>query len=426
MSSLLYFNPEDKTRAYGWADVSEGIKADEAGQETVPTDIEIMHVGDWDTPNHGRFSIGEADLEQYVQNFNAGVRKGVPIDLEHNTTGGAVGWIKGLSKVGQTLRANVEWTKAGSAALADRAYKYISPEFAVAGYKDPEGKITSDRNVLLGGALTNRPLFKNLQAIVANDTGTKKAGDESTSSLTGDSGTDNNSNNVKEGAKMQLDDIRTKEASALTDEEKTFLSEHKAELSEAELTKFSLAAAPAAKKEGEGTGDNKDATASGAVATPAAAAVAASDSKKGVEGVTVTISASELADLKQAAELGVKAHQTLQHKEASDKVGGYITANQFKPGGKDAITKFYLGLTPEQQATFDKDVVGSIQDKVVAAGEVGSDSQGSIGSAAVALNKRAEEIMASDKVDIRTAINKAKTENPELSTAYQAEVAAGK
>jgi len=381
------------------------ILAADDGTQTLPTEIEILKAGSWDTPNHGKFDISESDLDEYVDNFNKGTRKGIPIDLEHKTDSGAVGWVQSLRRVGNSLMGGIDWTQTGATLLKDKAYKYFSPEFVVSGYKDPEGKLAADRNVLLAGALTNRPLFKDLQAIVAND-----------KSKDGNSG-----NNViyAKGDSMQLDEVRKKTVADLTQEEKTFLGENKDSLSNAEQIAFGLVevAAPVVET---------PAAAAPIEAAPVAgepAAVAASDKTvTGKEGETVTISASELDTLKKGAELGKIAHAELEHKKASDQVEGYITAGEFKPGGKDAITNFVLSLNDEQRKVFANDVVGNIQTQTITAGEIGSSEQGSIGTAAKALDEKANEIMASEKISYASAVKKAGEQNPQLYKEYEAEL----
>lgn len=410
----------DLQKFYGFLEVDpNSVKADDAGN-VVPTEIEILQTGDWNTPNHGRFSVSASDLDEYVNNFNSGVRKGVPIDLEHKTDGGAVGWVKSLARKGESLFANVEWTKAGAQLIGDRAYRFFSPEFAPSGYKDPEGKLAADRNVLLGGALTNRPLFKNLQAISAND--------KSTSGLTGSK--EAYIIYAEEGEKkLQLDEIRKLDPAALTDEQKSFLETHKAELSLAEVKAFSLEANAEAVAKAAADKEAVDAKAK-ADADAAVAAEAAKEAElvAASEKGTVSISASDLANLKKAANQGKMAYAELESVKASDKVKSWISASdgsKFKPGAVDAVSSFYLGLTDAQRTTFEKDVVENIATTgVVTAGEIGATDTGELGNAGATLDAKAEEIVkASDgSIKYAQALKKARMDNPQLSKAYEAEL----
>lgn len=392
----------------------------------VPTEIEILQAGDWDAPNHGKMDITAQRLDEIVEHFNAGVRKGVPIDVEHKTDNGAVGWVKSLVRAGDSLKANIEWTKHGVQLLADKTFKFISPEFALDGYKDPEGKLDVRGNVLIGAALTNRPLFKNLKPIVASDGGRGN----------GDSGT-KNIIYAEEGDHMQLDDIRKKPVADLTAEEKTFLSEHKAELTDAEQTAYGLkeqvatppadanGGAAAGGAAGDNTNGNGAATPpiEAAAGTPAAAVAA---SEKGKEGDLVTISASELDALKKGAELGKMAHATLEHKQASDLVNGLVfNDHKFKPAGENAITEFYLSLDTKQREVFSKDVIGNIQaNDTVLGDEKGATDKGALTGAAAMLEAKTQEIMASEKVNYSTALKKASEQNPDLAKQYESELKA--
>jgi phage I-like protein len=63
------------------------------------------------------------------------------------------------------LWAGVKWTDEGVQLLEQRAFKYFSPEFYEM-YEDPETR-KKYSHVLVGGALTNKPYFKELEAVVA-------------------------------------------------------------------------------------------------------------------------------------------------------------------------------------------------------------------------------------------------------------------
>jgi phage I-like protein len=89
----------------------------------------------------------------------------LPLDENHSTmvaanTGGAAparGWIVELQERGDGLWGRVEWTAAGTALMADQAYKGISPVFDYA----KDGTILRIRNA----ALTNNPNLTQLTAM---------------------------------------------------------------------------------------------------------------------------------------------------------------------------------------------------------------------------------------------------------------------
>lgn len=146
------------------------IKAAEAGQVENPQWINILNTGAWQTNYQGSFEVKLEHLDEMVVNFSQGVRKGVPIDTDHDN-GASNGWITQLQvRNASELWALVEWTSLGEEKLSSKIYKFLSPEFAPV-YNDPETNSFRANNVLIAAALTNFPLMKGLQAVVANEKG---------------------------------------------------------------------------------------------------------------------------------------------------------------------------------------------------------------------------------------------------------------
>ncbi len=116
----------------------------------------------------------EIHLQRIVENFQKRVRGvDVPIDIEHDPTTGAAGWIREL-KVDtssadpgkKALWARVEWTPLGQELVGSGQYRYVSAEFGP--YTDPEtGEEYED--VLYAVTLTNRPFIKGLKALTLED-----------------------------------------------------------------------------------------------------------------------------------------------------------------------------------------------------------------------------------------------------------------
>lgn len=232
-----------KTKIDRVARTFHSITADTKG--VLPSRIEILKVGMWDTPNHGMFMITAEDCAEMVRNFNAGVAMpggsvsqggvGLPIDFGHDSDELAAGWIKGLDFDGMTLYADpVEWTSAGTENLNGGNYKCFSPEFypgSRGGWEDPEQFGVFVPNVIVGGGLTNIPLFKGLKPIMAS----AKSDD-----------TEQRIKNViyisasedKEKRMPTLEEVTAKDPTTLTEEDKTFLTEQKDNLSDEQKTKF--------------------------------------------------------------------------------------------------------------------------------------------------------------------------------------------
>jgi len=147
------------------------VKVGKAFREPVSV-IEVLHAGEWEHPQYGMIKITSDDIDKFVNSFNNKARKvDIAVDQEHMPEKGAAGWYKSLKKVmedGKTkLKATIEWTKLGQQLIKDGIFKYFSPEFDFA-YEDQESHETYE-NVLLGGALTNRPYFKSLAPVAFSE-----------------------------------------------------------------------------------------------------------------------------------------------------------------------------------------------------------------------------------------------------------------
>ena len=136
------------------------------------SEIEVLHAGIWEHPQYGQIKISEHDIDKFIQNFNSGTRKvDIAVDQEHMPEKGAAGWFKTLEKVAEDgkvkLKAAIEWTKLGKELIKDGIFKYFSPEFDFE-YEDQETHEEFE-NVLIGGALTNRPYFKSLAPVAFSE-----------------------------------------------------------------------------------------------------------------------------------------------------------------------------------------------------------------------------------------------------------------
>lgn len=112
--------------------------------------------------NRGPYRI--ADIEAVIA-ASMQSERGMPVDENHATDTAlanglgapARGWIKELQSRADGLWGRVEWTKAGQALLADRAYRGISPVF------NHLADMTITR--VLRASLTNKPNLKGLVAL---------------------------------------------------------------------------------------------------------------------------------------------------------------------------------------------------------------------------------------------------------------------
>lgn len=116
--------------------------------------------------------LDEKVFSDFKKNFDSGAYGIAPaINYNHDMFDKAAGWIKSVdireleedaklssSKKRYAIDLGVEWTPAAAKAIRDGEYRYFSIEFAF-DYKNSEtGKVT--KNVITGGALTNKPFLK--------------------------------------------------------------------------------------------------------------------------------------------------------------------------------------------------------------------------------------------------------------------------
>ncbi len=131
--------------------------------------IMVMPLGTFHHPLYGTLTFSRAKLAAFQRNFDARVRKiDIALDVDHKagtSDSRAAGWIRKLAfRPAQSnppalagLYAHIAWTPYGRSLIEKKEYRYFSPEFGE--YTDEiSGKKYS--NVLIGGALTNRPFLK--------------------------------------------------------------------------------------------------------------------------------------------------------------------------------------------------------------------------------------------------------------------------
>lgn len=129
--------------------------------------IQVLKTGTFSDPRYGKFEITSKMLSEMIENFKKGIRGVIPaLDFGHDSEGRAAGWIKNLflSDDGTKLFADVELSGSGKQAIESKDYGYISAEFQTK-YKDNETN-TSHGVVLLGAALTNRPVIKGMESVL--------------------------------------------------------------------------------------------------------------------------------------------------------------------------------------------------------------------------------------------------------------------
>ena len=385
-----------------------------SASENVPDEIHVVPTGKWQHPVYGEMEITSAHIGEFVQNFKDKVRLKIPITQGHDNgmSGGelpAIGWFDELIDRGvKGLYAVVSWTEEGKRLLREGAFKYFSPEFYEE-YSDPE---TQDvrHHVLVGGAHTNKPYFKELSPVVAfSEPGIIEQFNDT----------------------MNLKTILAKKASELSAEEKTFLREHKEELNDEQKTSFKSVfdenggegAGGEGGEGGSGAGDgNGDGGAGEGEGGSNGGQVQAS------EGKTVQISAAELGALKQAADAGAKALQKIEASERKALIekltfSATNTEGRFLPKQSGALESFLKTLSESQRDAF-RQIVSNMPKADVSMfkeiGDSGQEATGGVEDIAKQVQRLATEKMtANNKLTYSEAVKAVFTEKSELKADYE-------
>lgn len=316
-----------------------GNSSGENAGAQIPTTIHVIPVGTWKHDSYGDIVVTDADIREFVMNFNAGIRKGVFITAGHEgmIELPAVGWFTRVEARADGLWGNVEWNDEGKELLATKAFKFFSPEYCPV-YEDPQTH-QQYRNVLTGGALTKSPYFKELTAIVFSEHNiTKKFNDINS---------------------MNLKDLLAKKIEDLTPEEKAFIKEHQAELTETEKSAVTSIIDAAETQEEKDAREkfSDDAQAAADAEKAAADAAAAEASKVNASEQKVTITASELTLLRQKADQGQQAFAELEKQKLDMSVRSMVFSEsnkdgKFLPKSQANLRSFMASLNQTQRNSF--------------------------------------------------------------------------
>ena len=123
--------------------------------------VHAMSIGNFKHPVHGDLNLTPERSKNFADSVNNRVRGIDPdIDYDHKLrTDEAAGWVKKAEARDDGLWLLVEWTKAAATKIKEKAYRYFSPTY------DDEWTDTAGvkhKDVVFGGALTNRPFLKDL------------------------------------------------------------------------------------------------------------------------------------------------------------------------------------------------------------------------------------------------------------------------
>lgn len=133
--------------------------------ESQTTWMQAFPFGTYEHPLYGTIKMDADKAARMAFNIKSNVRgQDLDIDYDHKERDGiAAGWISDAEVRTNGLYLKVSFTDRAKAHLAAKEYKYFSPEYADE-WEDPRNK-TKYQDVLLGGALTNRPFLKGILPI---------------------------------------------------------------------------------------------------------------------------------------------------------------------------------------------------------------------------------------------------------------------
>lgn len=124
--------------------------------------LQAFPFGSFKHPLYGKINFTPDRAARFAANVKDRVRgQDLDIDYDHKErTGKAAGWVQDAEARESGLWIQVEFTEDGFDSIRKKEYRYFSPEF-VDEWKHPStGAMHKD--VLFGGALTNRPFLKDM------------------------------------------------------------------------------------------------------------------------------------------------------------------------------------------------------------------------------------------------------------------------
>lgn len=140
----------------------EGLSFDE--KDGVKTSwVHALPIGQYKHPLYGTIDINAERAKNFADGVKAKVRGIDPsINYVHDNNNVAAGWVKDAENRIDGVWLFVEWVSDAAKAITEKKWRYFSAEYADE-WEDTQGK--KHKDVILGGALTNRPFMKNLVPI---------------------------------------------------------------------------------------------------------------------------------------------------------------------------------------------------------------------------------------------------------------------
>lgn len=131
------------------------------------TYLEAIEAKTYHTPAYGPVEITDQKIQNFISNFKNGVRgQEIAINYDHGVDvakgNKAAGWIRDAVMKDNKLMLGIEFTEPAKSELRNKEWKYFSLEWDDE-WQNNDGSDIED--VVIGGALTNRPIAKGLMPI---------------------------------------------------------------------------------------------------------------------------------------------------------------------------------------------------------------------------------------------------------------------
>lgn len=149
-----------------FTEFNEEWKEYKAGDEVK---IQIMRTGERNHPSYWKVTVTKDTIKDVIKNFKNRERWiDLAVDENHEWNHRSLARFKDVYQEWKDAAyALLKLTKKGAELLTEGAYKYFSPEIVFQKKDEETWKI--QKNLLLWGAFTNRPFFKNMQPLFATE-----------------------------------------------------------------------------------------------------------------------------------------------------------------------------------------------------------------------------------------------------------------
>jgi len=136
------------------------------------SEVDVLVAGNYSSTRYGEFEVTPDQIDEMISEFNESKATGRrQVDFDHKAAAGdsrAAGWIMGLRREGEKLKAAVEWTPLGREAVEQKIYRFQSAEYAPSKRSKTDGSV-KEGHWLRGLTLTNRPFIEGMDPVSLSD-----------------------------------------------------------------------------------------------------------------------------------------------------------------------------------------------------------------------------------------------------------------